>query len=73
MTKALSRTSLRRLKIELESLAKETFDTADEAARWLRHSHPMLGGVTPLECAKSSDGAERVKDVLLAIKYGNVV
>ncbi len=73
MTKTPSGISLRRLKVELDSLAKETFETEDEAARWLRRPHPMLSGETPLECAKSSYGAERVRDILLAIKYGNVV
>lgn len=59
--------------LELDSLAKETFETADEAAGWMRKAHPMLDGESPLECAKSGFGAQRVKDILVAIKYGGVV
>ena len=72
MTNAVTARSLRRMKIELKALAEEVFETADEAARWLRRPHPMLGGETPLGCAKSIYGAERVRDILLSIKYGHV-
>lgn len=58
---------------ELEGLARSTFETADEAAAWLRRPHPMLDGKSPLECAATSLGAQRVKDVLVAIKHGGVV
>jgi putative toxin-antitoxin system antitoxin component (TIGR02293 family) len=59
--------------LELDSLAKETFETAAEAAGWMRQSHPMLGGESPLGCAKSGFGTQRVKDILVAIRYGGVV
>lgn len=59
--------------VELSEMAKETFETTDEAWQWLRRPHPMLEGETPLECAKSAYGGQRVKDMLLAIKYGGVV
>ena len=36
-------------------------------------AHPMLDGESPLECAKSGFGAQRVKDILVAIRYGGVV
>jgi putative toxin-antitoxin system antitoxin component (TIGR02293 family) len=64
--------SLLRL-LELDSLAKETFETPAEAAGWMRQPHPMLDGESPLECAKSGFGAQRVKDILVAVKYGGVV
>lgn len=51
----------------------EFFDTDEEAAAWLTQPHPMLDGKTPLDCAKSDSGAERVKDILNSIKYGGVV
>ena len=59
--------------LELDGLAKETFETPEEAAGWMRQPHPMLDGESPLECAKSGFGAQRVKDILVAIKYGGVV
>ncbi len=64
--------SLLRL-LELNDLAEETFETPEEAAGWLRRRHPMLADEAPLDCAKSSFGAQRVKDILLATKYGGVV
>jgi len=59
--------------LELDAMARDTFETDEEAAAWLRQPHPMLDGETPLGCAKSSFGAERVKDILNAVKYGGVV
>lgn len=59
--------------LELDAMARDTFETKEEAAAWLRQPHPMLDGETPLDCAKSGFGAERVKDILNAVKYGGVV
>ena len=59
--------------LELDQMAADTFETEAESSGWLRKPHPMLDGETPLECAKSSYGAQRVKDILLAIKYGGVL
>jgi len=59
--------------LELDQMAADTFETEAESCDWLRKPHPMLDGETPLECAKSSYGAQRVKDILLAIKYGGVL
>ncbi|MDC8784248.1 antitoxin Xre/MbcA/ParS toxin-binding domain-containing protein [Roseateles koreensis] len=59
--------------MELFELASDTFESEDEASAWLRKPHPMLDGETPLETAKTSYGGERVKDILLALKYGGVV
>lgn len=58
--------------LELDAMARDTFETDEEAAAWLRQPHPMLDGETPLDCAKSGFGAERVKDILNAVKYGGV-
>lgn len=59
--------------LELDGLAKETFETPEEAAAWMREPHAMLGGEAPIECAKSGFGAQRVRDILVAIRYGGVV
>jgi len=59
--------------LELDQMATDTFESETESSSWLRKPHPMLDGETPLECAKSSYGAQRVKDILLAIKYGGVL
>lgn len=59
--------------LELEAMAAETFATESEAAAWLGRPHPMLDGETPLAMSQNSFGGQRVKDILLAIKYGGVV
>lgn len=59
--------------LELDQMAKATFATEADAAGWLRAPHPMLDGDTPLAAAKTSFGAERVKEILVALKWGGVV
>lgn len=59
--------------LELDGQATETFTNEGEAFAWLNRPHQMLDGDTPLAAAKTSYGAQRVKDILLAIKYGGVV
>ena len=59
--------------LELGQMAADTFETEDEASEWLRRPHPMLDGDSPLESTKTSFGAQRVKDILIAIRYGGVV
>lgn len=58
--------------LELNCLAQEAFESLEEAGDWMRSPHPMLDGETPRDCANSSSGAERVKAILLAIRYGGV-
>jgi len=58
---------------ELSALANASFESPAEAAAWLRRPHPMLGGKSPYECADSKLGAQRVKDILVAIRNGGVV
>lgn len=64
--------SLLRL-VELREMADDTFASHDEAGEWMSKPHPLLDGMSPLEFAKSSYGGQRVKDILLAIKYGGAV
>jgi len=58
---------------ELAKLARETFETPQEASAWLNQPHSMLGGMTPEECAQSTSGAQRVADILAAIKHGGAL
>jgi hypothetical protein len=53
----------------LRELAEFVWDTPDEAERWLRAPHMMLGGETPLAFASTPAGEERVKQILWAIEY----
>ena len=56
--------------VEPDQMACDTFEPDADASQWLRHHHPLLDGDTPLEAAKAGYGSQRVKDILLAIKYG---
>jgi putative toxin-antitoxin system antitoxin component (TIGR02293 family) len=58
--------------LEIEQLAHDTFE-AEDATPWLNRAHPLLGGQTPLEVAGTSYGAEQVKSILVAIRYGGAV
>ena len=59
--------------LELEAMAAETFATEAEASAWLSRPHPMLEDESPLAASQTSFGGQRVKDILLAIKYGGAV
>lgn len=56
--------------LELEAIAIDTFESQADAHGWLRKPHPLLGGESPLEAAKTGFGAQRVKEILIATKYG---
>ncbi len=56
--------------LELQHLALDTFECPAGAMAWLGKPNPLLEGDSPLEAAKTSFGGERVRDLLLAIKYG---
>lgn len=59
--------------VEVKQLATEVFGSAEKASKWLNKPHPMFGSRPPLGEVRSSYGAQHVKDVLLATKYGGVV
>lgn len=57
---------------ELEALALDVFATEHGAHQWLKTEHPMLGE-SPIAAASTSYGAQRVREILTAIRYGGVV
>lgn len=59
--------------LELQSFADDTFETSEAASAWMRRGHEMLEGETPLEWAKSGYGAQRVRELLVALKFGGAV
>ena len=59
--------------LELQCQAEDTFESPAAASAWLRRGHEMLEGEPPLEWAKSWYGTQRVKELLVALKYGGVV
>ncbi|MEX2535085.1 MAG: antitoxin Xre/MbcA/ParS toxin-binding domain-containing protein [Trueperaceae bacterium] len=60
---------LLRLALLLER-ASAVFDSAADAADWLKSSNPSLGNSTPLDFARSEIGAREVVDLLGRIEYG---
>lgn len=58
---------------DCERMANDTFESEEVALNWLHRPHPMLEGKSPLEYAKTPSDVQRVKDILVAIKYGGGV
>lgn len=59
--------------IEMQELAEEVFGTAEKAHTWLHKPHSLFNDEAPYTVAASAYGAQRVKQVLVAIQYGGVV
>jgi putative toxin-antitoxin system antitoxin component (TIGR02293 family) len=57
---------------EIEALALDVFSSEEAAHRWLKEPHPLLGE-SAVQAAATSFGAQRVREILFAIKYGGVV
>lgn len=57
----------------IEQLANEVFVSEAEAWSWLHSPHVMLDDLTPLQVAETPSGAERVHEILVAVKYGGAV
>lgn len=50
--------------------ARETFQNAEKAERWLKGPNRALGGRTPLEALQTESGARLVENVLGRIAHG---
>lgn len=59
--------------MELAALSTEVFGTKEQAAIWLKRPHAMFEGEAPLSYAVSEFGASKVRNALVAIRYGGVV
>lgn len=56
--------------LEIHDMAADIFATKEAASAWLREPHPMLDNERPLDAAKTSAGAQAVKNLLTSTKYG---
>jgi putative toxin-antitoxin system antitoxin component (TIGR02293 family) len=54
----------------LYALARETFENARGAAKWLKTGQPGLGGTIPLDKARTEIGARQVEDLLHQVDRG---
>lgn len=59
--------------LELHEMAVDVFGSEASGREWLNKPHPSFGGEPPIKDARSSYGADKVKEVLTAIKYGGAV
>ncbi|HVZ45860.1 MAG TPA: antitoxin Xre/MbcA/ParS toxin-binding domain-containing protein [Ramlibacter sp.] len=57
---------------ELEAMALGVFASESAAHAWLKKEHPLLGE-SPIDAASTSYGAQRVREILIAIRHGGVV
>ncbi|MFN5049143.1 antitoxin Xre/MbcA/ParS toxin-binding domain-containing protein [Roseateles sp.] len=58
---------------DLLTLASDVFATVDEAIKWMDRPHQSLAGATPKSACETQAGAEAVRRILVAVKYGGVV
>lgn len=56
--------------LRIQTLAEETFESADRANRWLRRPLTELGGQTPLAVAQTETGARVIETILGKIAWG---
>ena len=56
--------------LRIQTLAEETFESADKAHRWLRRPLTELGGQSPLVVAQTDTGARVIETILGKIAWG---
>ena len=52
------------------AMARETFDSEEKAADWLRRPTSALGGKAPLVFLDTEEGAQQVEMILTRIGHG---
>lgn len=55
---------------DIEAIAKDVFEDAEKANRWLREPLGILDGRTPLEVSQTEAGARLVERLLANIAWG---
>jgi uncharacterized protein (DUF2384 family) len=60
-------------RLNIRALAKDLFGDDEAADRWLNSSLGILGGVSPIEIARSERGASLVAQILAKIDWGAAV
>jgi putative toxin-antitoxin system antitoxin component (TIGR02293 family) len=56
--------------IDLAQHASATLGGMDAGRSWLKTKNPLLDEMAPIECISSSFGAQRAKEILLAVNDG---
>ncbi|HEX2206928.1 MAG TPA: antitoxin Xre/MbcA/ParS toxin-binding domain-containing protein [Longimicrobium sp.] len=55
---------------EIRALALQVWENAADAEEFLSAPHGLLDGETPVDAARTPEGATRVHEILLALEYG---
>ncbi|HEX8390862.1 MAG TPA: antitoxin Xre/MbcA/ParS toxin-binding domain-containing protein [Longimicrobium sp.] len=55
---------------EIRRMALDTWENAHDAEEFLTTPHPLLDGQTPLDVCGTDSGAQRVREILIALEYG---
>lgn len=58
---------------EIIDLTIEVFGNAERGMEWLSRQHPKCNKMSPLVFATTDGGANKVKSILTAIRYGGAV
>ncbi len=58
---------------EVQTLAECVFENRSIALHWLARPNAALGGVTPLSCCATEEGAHLVRRILRALESGGMV
>lgn len=52
------------------AIARQVWDSAEDANAFMAAPHALLGGKTPVEAAETGEGARQVEDILWNIYWG---
>ena len=58
--------------MQMQLFASDVFGGVAPARVWLHKAHPMLDGMSPSDYADNEFGAQKVRGLLAALKYGGV-
>lgn len=56
----------------IAELARQTFASEQDALTWLELPHAMLSGQSPCDAIATPEGAAKVREFLVAMRYGGV-
>lgn len=56
--------------MELQILAADVFGSVEAAQKWLNKLHPSLDGESPMAYASNEYGAQKVRGILTALRFG---
>lgn len=55
---------------ELKRMLRDVFASEGDATEWWARPHPMLNDAAPRDVCMTTDGVEKVRQVLVGLQYG---